>query len=393
MALTILTTLEQYTRYVANFESSLSQNVPPQTNSFIKVLSSNQALAHTELYKFGVERALQNLAITATGDDLERIGQEYDVIKKVAEAAVLTFTLPAVTGTVIPVTVAFVGDSNGVRYFPDSPVTAASGVATITATAEETGANGNLNVSDTLTISTQIAGAGNIATVTVVDNTGTDEETESAYRERVLFAIRSTAGGGNATDYKTWSEGVAGVFRAYPYGGLPYDDAGTEFPGDRVVYIQCTTDVQVDGIAPAALLTEVKEAIIEDPETQKARAPLGHVEATLEVYPIRRTDINVDITGLIVDATLEAAAKADISTALSTYLRDEVRCYVNGVDLIQEKNDTITRFTLANIIQDIMTTYGGSAEDIDFDIGSSSLDQYVLGEGELGDLGTISYIP
>jgi len=391
MALNILTTAEIYSRYIANFESKLGQTVPLQTKAFLKVLAANEALNHTELYKYGAERIIQNLAITATGIDLQRIGEEYETTIKAAEAAVLTITLNATTGTIIPVTVSFVGDSNGVRYFPDAQAVAAAGVATISVTAEEVGAIGNLNVSDTLTISTQIAGAENVATVSSLDNTGTDEESEEAYRARVLFAIRSTAGGGNATDYKTWAEGVAGVFRAYPYGGLPYDDAGTEYPGDRVVYVQCTSDIQVDGIAPASLLTEVRNAINEDPDTQKARAPLGHIDATLEVYAIRRTDINIDIDGLIVDATLEAAAKAAISTALSTYLRDEVRCYVNGVDLVQEKNDTITRFTLANIIQDVMTTYGGSAEDIDFDIGAASLDQYVLGEGELADLGTITY--
>lgn len=391
MALDIPTTVELLARYLANFESALGQTAPIPDQAFLKVLAGNEALNHTELFKYGAERILQNLAITATGNDLERIGAEYDVTKKAAEAAVLTITLPATTGTIIPVTVSFVGDSNGVRYFPDAQAVAAAGVATISVTAEELGAIGNLNVSDTLTISTQIAGAGNIATVSSLDNTGANEETEEAYRARVLFAIRSTAGGGNATDYKIWAEGVAGVFRAYPYGGLPYDSVLTEYPGDRTIYVQCTSDIQIDGVAPGTLLTEVRAAINEDPDTQKARAPLGHIDSTLYVYAIRRTDINITIDGLIVDASLEAAAKADISTALSTYLRDEVRCYVNGVDLTSEKNDTITRFTLANIVQDVMTTYGGSAEDIDFDIGAGNLSQYVLGEGELADIGTITY--
>lgn len=213
MALNIPTTKEQSDANLANYEARLGQNTPINNKAFLRVLSAIQAAMGTQLYKYAAERALQTLALTATGDALDILGNNFGITRRTAVAANLQISLPAVNGTIIPVTVDFVGDSNGIRYTPDASATASGGAASLAVTAQTLGASGNLSISDTLTIGTPVVGAESVATVTAVNVTGTERETDDVYRERILEAERITTGGANAADYRIWSQEVAGVLR------------------------------------------------------------------------------------------------------------------------------------------------------------------------------------
>jgi len=118
----------------------------------------------------------QTLALTAVNESLEEIGADQGINKSPALAAVLTGTIPAEVGTIMPGTVSFVGVSNGVRYFPDNSVAESGGFVTVTVRADEVGIVGNLIIGDELTISSQISGLGTTLTVTVVDTIGVDGE-------------------------------------------------------------------------------------------------------------------------------------------------------------------------------------------------------------------------
>lgn len=398
MGLNIPTTEEIKNSNLANFELALNQTSPLNSKAFLRVLASVEAMNFTALFKLLSERTKQNLAITASSEDLDRIGQEYNVIRKPAEAAVLNISLPADNGTVIPATIDYKGDSNNVRYFPDSSVIAAGGEAISDVTAETLGVIGNLNIGDTLTIGTQIAGAETTATVTTPDgivNIGAEEETDDIYRDRVSNAIRSTTGGGNAADHKIWSEEVAGVAQAYPYAGTPSSPAPgidvSSVPADRTVFIEADTSIDPDGIAPTALLDEVRISINNDPITGASRPPLGLVNSTLFVESIVRTTINVKITNLIVASEIEAQVKADISTALVLYFLS-IQMFVTAIDLLSERNDLITDLTISDIVQDVLSVNGASAEEVSFNIGAGDLDNYQLEPGELSKLGTVSYV-
>jgi len=341
LALVIPTTEELKDRYLTNLESALNQNSPLADKAFLRVLAATQALDHTELYRVALERALQNLAITATGEDLDRIGEEYDVVRKPAEAAQITAELPAVTDTVIPATTDFTGDSNGVRYFPDNVVISIGGIATIPMTAETLGVGGNLNPGDTLTIGTQIPGAETTATVLTLDNTGAERETDDQYRVRVLDQIRSQGGGGNTADYRNWSQEVAGVVRTYPYSGRPITDPTPSEPPERTVYVEVSTDIDPDGLAPQSILDEVRDTINNDPETGISRPPLGTTDDTLFVESISRLTFFVNIIGLSVEPSLEGQVKNDIEEALALYFRI-LQPFVDGLDPLFDKNDIIT---------------------------------------------------
>ena len=95
MAVEVLSTEEIKDAGVTSYENKIGQAAPINPKSFINVQSAINAMNITQLLKFAIERSLQNLALTATGTDLELIGFQYNTPKKQATAASLTADLPA----------------------------------------------------------------------------------------------------------------------------------------------------------------------------------------------------------------------------------------------------------------------------------------------------------
>lgn len=391
MALKIPTTQELSDQNLANFEGQLGQTAPLQERAFLRVLAAVLALAETGLYKFAAERAKQNLALTATGADLDIIGAEFETPRKLAESAVITATVTGTDGSNIPATASFIGDANGVRYFVDASAVISGGVASLSMTAETSGAAGNLQAGDTLTIVSPLAGISTTATVDSLDNMGADEETDAAYRPRVLFAMRAPTGGSNATDHKIWAEEAAGVRRAFPYAGKPPSLGLTSYPGDRTVYVEADPSIDPDGIPPSTLLDEVRESINVDPSTGLSRPVLGLTDATLYVEAITRTSVDVTITNLVTPAGSDATVKADILAALDIYF-SALAAFVGGVDLERDRNDTITTLTLGDVIQGVIGSAGASAETVEFSVSATPYDIYILEPGELAKTGTVTYV-
>jgi hypothetical protein len=391
MAYSIPTTAELYAAHLARLEASIGQTAPSNAKAFLRVLAAAEAGLDIGHYKYAADAALQNLALTATGDGLDRIGNDNSTPRKQAVTAILTATLPATTGTVIPLGTEFTSDDSGVRYKTTAEATAVANIATLSIRSMETGTTGNLDNGSTLSISSQIAGASTVATVTATTTLGVDQETDADYRPRVLFAQRAVTGGSNATDHKIWAEAVTGVRRAFPYSGRPADE-GVSFPGDRTVYIECVTTIDADGIPPVDLLGDVRDAINYDPITGESRVILGLTDDTLFIEPIIRTSIFVEIEDLDVEADKEAACKADISDALELYFRS-IAPFVDGVDVVQERCDTITNLTVSEIVQDVLRAYGANAETVVFGlVVGVAIPLYLLNPGELTKLGGVTYV-
>ncbi len=379
---------------IARFEAQLGQTVPITQRAFIRVLAVLEAVLFKTLFNFGLNSVAQVFMTTASGTGLDIGGGEYGVVRKVAVATGLTITLPGINGTIIPTTIDFVGVANGVRYSVDASATITGGFATIQVTAKTPGVIGNLNNGETLSIGTPIAGAESTATVTATTTTGADEEVDDDYRVRILDVIRAPGGGGNAADYRNWAQETAGVARAYPYAGKPAALLATSSPPDRTVYIESTTAIDPDGIPPGSLLDDARDSITTDPATGFTRQPLGLTDDTLFVVAITRTAFFVKITGLIVDAAIEAAVKADIDTQLTAYFLG-ISPFVDGVDSVVDRDDLITDLTVSNVIQDVLSANGGSAQSVAFDtISGGSIPEYQLGQGETAKLtpGGITYV-
>lgn len=389
----IPTTAQQTADNLARFESQLGQQAPINAKAFLRVLSVMEAVLATSLYKNSIDQIKQTLAITAGETGLTVLGAEYGVNRKVAVSANLTITLPGINGTIIPNTVDFVGDANGLRYRVDASATITGGIATISITANDPGAAGNLNDGDTLTIGTQIPGAESTATVLQTDAVGADEEDLELWRQRILDIERAPGGGGNAADYRNWAQEVAGVARAFPFAGNPVTLFSPDTPPERTVYIQATPDVDPDGVPTQALLDSVRASISADPLTGLSRPPLGLTDGTLYVEPIIRLEFFVIVAGLNVDTGLETAIKEGITTQLDLYF-SSVQPFVDGVDPTLVRNDAITDLTVSNVVQDVLVGSGGFAQNVTFNLGMGSLAEYTLAQNEVAKLaaGGVSYV-
>jgi uncharacterized phage protein gp47/JayE len=259
MPIQIPTTQEIIDRNIANFVEKLGQEIPITDKAFLRVLATIEAGMQTALYKYAVWANLQNLALTATGDDLEEIGEEHDVFKNPAlKFKGVASADPFGTGTVTAGTV-FIGQSNGERYTVDSdaPFTA-SEPPTINLTAEVSGIDANLLVGDQLSSEHEIVNLqGGLTFITSVTQEGEEREEEEAYRRRVLNEIRTVGGGGNGVDYRTWAEAVSGVNRAFPYSGAPinrqvdtWQDGDMEDPSTSAWSTGTNTSVAKDTSSP-----------------------------------------------------------------------------------------------------------------------------------------------
>lgn len=393
MSFQIPTTQESFDQLLANIEARINQVSPLLARAFNRVIAGSVSLVITGLYKFGAERAKQSLALTATEEDLDNIGADRGVIKKKAVAAVVTADVTGTNGTNIPSTISWVAAPNGLRYFAAADVVIAGGIATLSLTCEETGAVGNLSDTppDTLNISAQISGAATIATVTGTTTTGADEEEQETYRSRVLTAQRVTTGGGNAADNRIWSEETEGVRRAYPYAGQPIGSGVTSEPPERTVYVEAQVSIDPDGIAPPALLDDVRDSITTDPETGFERQPLGLTDETLFVESITRLSVFVEVQSLLVDPSKETQAKQDIEDALNLYFAN-VLMFVGGLDFEGDRNDTLSIASIGGVVDDALRATGGSATTIRFGFDVLLVEtRYQLRPGELVKTGPITY--
>lgn len=389
--LNVSTTKQLAAQNLATLELALNQESPLNPKSYLRVIAGLEAFNFTQLYKFATERAKQNLALTATGNDLDLIGNNYDTPRKEAESAVLEIQLPGINGTIIPATNSFIGDSNGERYFPDNSETIIGGFATIDVTAENPGVSGNLNIGETLSIATQVPGAETTATVTDVINIGAERELDDPYRTRILDVIRAQTGGGNTADFRIWAQAVAGVKRAYPYSGRPVDDPADSFPPQRTVYIEADGTIDPDGIAPQPLLDEVRDNLNTDPDTGISRPGLGQTNETLFVESIKRTGFYAEVRGLQISVEQLADVQQQIENGLELYFR-AIGPFIDGLDPVFTRNDLITDLTISEIIQDILKASGGSATGVGFGLTVGTfLLSYSLKPGETAKLEAVDF--
>lgn len=391
MSYKIKTTQELFDDHLSRLEGQLGQTSPLNDKAFLRVIASVEAGQDIGLYKYAADRVKQNLALTATADGLDRIGDDNYTPRKQPVAAIVIVDLVATTGTIIPVGQEFVGDANGLRYKNQSEVTAVAGVAELTLRCVETGTDGNLDIDNTLSISAQIAGADTQATITEIDTLGVNIESDADYRPRVLFAQRAITGGGNAADHKIWGEAVVGVKTIFPYSGRP-ESEGTFYPGDRTLYVESNIDVDPDGIAPAYLIALVRLAMATDPNTGESRFVLGLTDENLWIESITRTPFKVIITNFYCPEDTEKDCKADIIDALTAYFLS-LQPFIPAIDLIQDKKNVITRVSISKTVQDVLKVYGAYATDIDYEVWDGEYyiepeyDEYELDDNELAKLG------
>jgi hypothetical protein len=338
------------------------------------------------LYAFAADRARANLAITASEEDLEVKGEEYNVPRRMATAWRGKISLDLDAGVTLYLGTVFTS-ANGRNYETTQTAIGGSGApAIISIACKEGGPGGNLSAGDTLTIQSPAEGAGRTAAVTAVDKMGLEKEGVEDYRLRVLDAIRGGSGGtGGAvddatgtteidvpacvtsSDYRLAAEAVGGVARAYPFSGPPEGSGLVPVPGQRVVYIECSRDIDPDGIPPQSLLDIVRAALITDPATGLSREALGAPTGPdlLFVEPIIRTGLYVTVVNMTVIGSARAAAETAVTNAVRDIIA-KFAPFVQGLDAEFDRKDEITNANISREIQNALDVFGGTAESVYF---------------------------
>lgn len=231
--------------------------------------------------------AEQLFADTAEEEFLKRQASMYGFTPTAATFASGPLTATGTNGTLISAGTVLVRD-DGATYTTDADATISGGTATVTVTADEAGADGNMDEADTLQLESPIAGADSTLTVAAGGITGgNDEETTEALRARFLLRLREPPTGGSDADYEQWALEVAGVTRAWVYrheDGLGTvtvrfvrDGESPIFPsGPEVTTMQDYLDSQrpvtaeVTAAAPVALAVDFTVSITPDTATTQA---------------------------------------------------------------------------------------------------------------------------
>lgn len=163
-------------------------------------------------------------------------------------------------------------------------------------------------------------------------------------------------------------------------------------PPNRTVFIEAQEGLGVDGIPTQTLLDAAREYITHDPITGVDRQPLGLTDDTLHVEPITRQGFYVEVRSLVISATAEALAKAQITTDLTTYFK-EITPFVDGVDVDIDRVDTISTLSVSIIVQEALKQHGGTASGIGLGIQPGQyVNEYTLLPGQMAKLIAVNYV-
>lgn len=385
--MTIPTTQECVDAAVAAIESRLGQTVPLYDRSFLNVLSVVLGMNNAQLYRFGVQRKKQVLALTARGDDLTDLGREYGIIRKPAQKAVLSFT-PSYTGSVnayIYRSDSLTLASNDMFYLPTQDYVFLAGTGgDINARAEFAGADGNLEVGVTGEFASLPVGlSSKTVTVSGIVSLGADEETDDELRLRILTEIQTVGGGSNDADYRRWGQETPNVLRVDPYTGRPPWVPSSFVPGERTVYVESTPSYDPDGNADAALLNLVRQYIEYDQESGLRQVCLGSTSDSLAIYSITRRTAYFQINNLSVESSRISNCTADIETTLNDMVR-AMHPFILGLDSEAFSNSVLSSAMAARQVQRIVQSYGGSCGTVFASMSYGDWDNppYTLDPGE-----------
>lgn len=389
----IPTTKELFDDIKANLQAELGITIPVFGKIFLNALCAVQA-AKLKLFYYALAFVQKNIFIDTAdkesiGGTLERWGRiklgrnpfpdaqgQYDV------------EVTGTIGAVIPASTTFKSNDSaqnpGKLFILDLAFTLTSSPDIITIRALESGPDSRLNVSELLTATAPIASVDSIVTVNAGIIEPTAAETLEEYRQKTIDSFRLEPEGGAGTDYRLWSQDVSAVLQAYPY-------AKSGAPGVVEVFIESTIASSIDGkgTPSATTLIDVRDVIEFDPDAslplaQRGRRPLGVFD--VEVKAINALDIDITITSFIGSTPEKVTA---IFNSIKS-LVDEIRPFISGIDILSDKNDTLS---VNSIIYSIQLAVPGSVFGaVVLSVDGNVVNSYQFLGGEVPFLNTVNYI-
>lgn len=290
--------------------------------------------------------------LAENGGELERLGQIHlGRNPNPATAGVFTISVVGNANSVMREGLTFKSNDNsenpGKLYVSDAEFILTGTNDTLEIRSLEGGTEFNLSVGDELTITEPVIGVDQTVTITAVNEQPRAAENIEDYRQAILNAIQLEPQGGAKTDYMLWALDAQGVRRVYPY-------AKEANAGTVQVYVEATLADSIDdlGTPSQALLDEVAEVIEMDPDDSRPDYERGRrpITAEVEVVPVNLVPVDVDITGLEENTT---AVREAIETNLNEHIRI-VRPFVDGGDLLRNKNDILYAARLQSVVTDVL---------------------------------------
>lgn len=380
---------------IAQLEGSLAQTFPLLPKAFLRVLAKVLAGVVILLYKYVGFGWLQQFVQHASWRETVVGGQTIrplvelgrmlgagDPIDATRAELTVQITVLNQSGS-LAANAQLVRPQSGVIYLSLAPVVldAPTKEVLIRAYSDPAGNGGagivgNLVVGDTLEFANAQGNIAQQAIVTSVAVVGAEGETETAYRSRVFRRKRRPPQGGAYADYSIWGELVAGVANIYPQTGLP---------GEVSVYVECTPDLDADGIPNSTLLDAVDAAIQLNDAGLASRRPAG---ALARAFPITRRGFDFVVSGLI-DPVSSTEARDEIETGVDEYLRS-LEPYVVGLS-VPPRRDRVTQGAVAGVVHEIVSARGGEVSNLQLYNDSQLITAYTLEPGEKARLGAIAY--
>lgn len=307
MAYEIPTLTEIDERIQADLKTRIEGAVSFLRRSVLKIQARVYAGAVRLLYGYLKYQSLQLFVLTSDSEELEIQGNELGVTKTKAVEASGTGTATGSAGLVIPANTELESNA-GYTYYTDVEVTFTGTTASVDFTAAEAGANSNDDGGILLSFVSPIAGVTTTITVDVngIDG-GTDEETDEAFRQRVLTRKRQPPHGGAEFDYENWALEISGVTRAWSF---------PQYQGDGTIGLAFVRDND-ESIIPSAAEVETVRAYIEEHTDPLTGLQVGYpVDAAL--FMITLTLDSIDMTIQLNPNT--AVARAEVTEKIEDFI-------------------------------------------------------------------------
>lgn len=324
----------------------------------------------------------------ATGGTLERFGRaKLNRNPFQPEQGKYTVTVTGDPTGVIDAETTWRSDDNstnpGMLYILDEAHSMAGSTDSITLRALTAGTTAKLVIGDTLTATTPLNRIDQQVTVTAEAVQPKDVEDIEDYRAKTLQAFRLEPQGGAASDYRLWGYDAQGVREIYPY-------AKSGANNEEDVYVEATMADSDDGMGTpgAGILADVAEVIERDPDTTKPLTERGRRPDNVQVnvLPVTIKEIDITVHGYTSITTDKQTAILDALTALIY----DIRPFVAAADILDNRNDTLSKNVITGAILNAVP--GSIFSSIDLEVDGSPVDTVTFDLGNIPHLNSVSYV-
>lgn len=154
---------------------------------------------------------------TADLDALKLWGGLVGIQHKTGQTANIMIRLKDVTAEYLEAGTVYKDLTSGLVYLTTAKANTANGEILAPAKCTTNGSAGNIPTNTELTITTNLEGIPQTATVESVSMVGTEDEDKEDYRKRVLSRFRQKPRGGSIFDFYTWTLETSGIVDCLPY--------------------------------------------------------------------------------------------------------------------------------------------------------------------------------